>query len=121
MQWSNMRLWNTNICLSSRVSILVIAIIGCSTLLLADAIESSEEVILPAPAEAVWIPSEADIAYQDSMFNIVENTSMDMDTIKAAIENILYKLDRLEYADGTYDSIRYEVGSQFDINRSNRN
>jgi hypothetical protein len=103
------------------VSILVIAIIGCSTLLLANARKISQEVLLPVPSEVMWIPSEADIAYQDSMFNIVENTSMDMDTIKVAIENILYKLDRLEYADGTYDSIRYAVGSQFDINRSNRN
>ena len=55
------------------------------------------------------------------MFTIVEQTSMDMDTIKAAIDNILYKLERLEYADGSYDSIRYVAGSQFDINRSNRN
>ena len=71
--------------------------------------------------EEPWKPSEDDIAYQDSMFTIVEQTSMDMDTIKAAIDNILYKLERLEYADGSYDSIRYVAGSQFDINRSNRN
>ena len=62
-----------------------------------------------------------DIAYQDSMFNIVEQTSMDMDTIKSSIDNILYKLERLEYDDGSYDIIRYVEGSQFDINRSNKN
>ena len=79
-----------------------------------------EKVIIKTTEEP-WKPSEADIAYQDSMFNIVEQTSMDMDTIKRSIDNILYKLERLEYEDGSYDSIRYVEGSQFDINRSNRN
>jgi len=116
-----MKIWNTHICLSSRVSIFVVAIICCSTLMLASAFGDTAEVVIPIPAGEPWQPSEVDIAYQDSMFNIVEQTSMDMDTIKTSIDNILYKLERLEYADGSYDSIRYEAGSQFDINRSNRN
>jgi len=115
-----MKIWNTNICLSSRVSIFVMTIVSCSTLLLADVMLDPEKVIIK-PTEEPWKPSEADIAYQDSMFNIVEQTSMDMDTIKRSIDNILYKLERLEYEDGSYDSIRYVEGSQFDINRSNRN
>ena len=61
----------------------------------------------PQPVDSsniVWTPTEEDIAYQDSMFAIVEQTSQDVDTIKKSIEHILL---RLEYKDGTYDSIRY--------------
>ena len=54
----------------------------------------------------MWVPTVEDIAYQDSMFCIIEQTQMDVDTIKQDIDKILYKLDRLEYDDGTYDSIR---------------
>mgnify|MGYP001450885181 CR=1 FL=1 len=32
--------------------------------------------------EGVWIPTEEDIAYQDSMFCIIEQTQQDVDTIK---------------------------------------
>ena len=56
--------------------------------------------------EDMWVPTVEDIAYQDSMFCIIEQTQMDVDTIKQDIVKILYKLDRLEYDDGTYDSIR---------------
>ena len=51
----------------------------------------------------IWIPTEDDIAYQDSMWTIIEQTQSDVDTIK---EHIEYILQRLEYVDGTYDSIR---------------
>ena len=54
------------------------------------------------------------------MFSIVEQTSMDVDTIKEAIDNILYKLERIEHADGTVDSIRYIEGGAID-RRRNRN
>jgi hypothetical protein len=54
--------------------------------------------------EGIWIPTKEDIAYQDSMYNIIQNTQSDVDTIKVRIE---YILKRLDYDDGTYDSIRY--------------
>ncbi len=75
-----------------------------------------EETIMdiPQPADSskiIWTPTEDDIAYQDSMFAIVEQTSQDVDTIKKSIEHILLRLD---YKDGTYDSIRI-------VKRSNKN
>jgi len=54
----------------------------------------------------MWIPTEEDIAYQDSMWTIINKTQSDVDTIKKDIDKILYKLDRLEYEDGTWDSVR---------------
>ena len=75
-----------------------------------------EETIMdiPQPADSSkmpWTPTKDDIAYQDSMFAIVEQTSQDVDTIKKSIEHILLRLD---YKDGTYDSIRI-------VKRSNKN
>ena len=64
----------------------------------------------PSPTEGIphnyWIPTEEDIQYQDSMFQIIQQTQFEVDTIKQDIDKILYKLERLEYADGTWDSIR---------------
>jgi hypothetical protein len=54
----------------------------------------------------VWVPTEEDIQYQDSMFQIIQQTQLEVDTIKQDIDKILYKLEKLEYADGTWDSIR---------------
>ena len=53
--------------------------------------------------------TKEDIAYQDSMWTIINQTQLEVDTIKESIDQILYKLDRIEYEDGTYDSIRYVV------------
>ena len=75
------------------------------------------EIINPVPEEdqqEVWIPTKEDLAYQDSMFHIVDQTSRDLDTIRKDIDLIIYKLDRLEYKDGSYDSIRYVEGSKID-------
>ena len=57
----------------------------------------------------VWIPTEDDIKYQDSMYSIIIQTQNEVDTIKESIDQILIKLDRIEYEDGSYDSIRYVV------------
>jgi len=69
-------------------------------------IEQETIMDIPQPVDSsnIWVPTKEDIAYQDSMFCIVEQTSQDVDTIKKSIEHILL---RLEYKDGTYDSIRY--------------
>ena len=61
------------------------------------------------PPNNYWVPTEDDIKYQDSMFQIIEQTQKEVDTIKASMEDILYKLDRLYYEDGSWDSIRVPV------------
>ena len=63
----------------------------------------------------IWIPTADDIAYQDSMYTIIQNTQSDIDTIK---QSIVYILERLDYKDGTYDSIRYVEGSEIDRRRN---
>jgi hypothetical protein len=40
-----------------------------------------------------WIPTEEDIAYQDSMYAIIQHTQHDVDTIKVHINQILDRLD----------------------------
>ena len=104
-------MWNKNVCLTNKKTIFVIVIILFSTLLIAsvwtDKVEEIEKEQPPSNnEEQMWIPTEEDIRYQDSMFCIIEQTQMDVDTIKQDIDKILYKLDRLDYDDGTYDSIR---------------
>jgi len=112
-----MKLLNTSICLTSRRSLLVIAILLISTLVIAGVI-TEKKVIIKDEDKEVWIPSAEDIAYQDSMFSIVEKTQSDIDTIKVAIDDILWKLEKLDYPDGTWDSIRYVKGEKIDKKRN---
>ena len=72
------------------------------------------EVIIIEEEEA-WIPTAEDIAYQDSMYTIIKNTQNDLTDIK---EDIVHILERLDYADGTYDSIRYVKGGKIDKRRN---
>ena len=44
----------------------------------------------------IWVPTEEDILYQDSMWNIIESTRLSVDTIRSVMDNIIWKLDRLE-------------------------
>ena len=53
--------------------------------------------------------------YQDSMYQIIQSTQSDIDTIKA---NIVYILERLDYPDGSHDSIRYVKGGKIDKRRN---
>ena len=55
------------------------------------------------------------IAYQDSMYTIIANTQNDITDIK---EDIVYILERLDYEDGTWDSIRYVKGGAIDKHRN---
>ena len=115
-----MKIWNTNICFTWRISLMVITIILLSTLVLAGVVNKVEEtpIVLKKEKKQQWKPTEEDIAYQDSMYAIIERTQQDLDTIKAGIDNIIYKLERLDYADGTFDSIRYVKGGKFDNKRN---
>ena len=95
---------------------MVIIILLVSTLVLAKVLYTPEHIveIEETPLvknKEIWIPTEEDIAYQDSMFQIIQQTQNDIDTIK---QEIIYILERLDYEDGTYDSIRYVKNSAID-------
>jgi len=114
-----MNYWKRSICLFSTTTMLVILIALCSTIVIA-------KILKPMPLEIdieeveVWVPTEEDIAFQTEMYTIIERTQLDLDTIRAGIDRILYKLERLDYPDGSYDSIRYVVGSKFDRRRNKK-
>ena len=112
-------------CISSTTIVMIVLGLISSTVLIASIMNSGIKEG-PYPLNELkevkdttqWIPTQEDLAYQDSMFHIVDQTSRDLDTIKADIDRILYKLERLEYSDGSSDSIRYEEGSAMDIKRN---
>ena len=110
-----MKIWNENICLTSKLSIKIILLVFCSILLLAFIYPQSppKELIIEL-GEEPWKPSEEDIAYQDSMYSIIEQTQLDIEGIKSDINGIIYKLDVLYYDDGSWDSIRYVDGGVID-------
>ena len=111
-----MKIWNKNICLTSPASILIIVALLFSTIVLANV--WPKEVIIEevkVDEEKPWIPTEEDIAYQDSMYSIIQNTQNDITDIK---QDIVYILERLDYEDGTWDSIRYVKGGKIDKHRN---
>jgi|TARA_R110001632_G_scaffold70103_3_gene163472 sensor histidine kinase regulating citrate/malate metabolism len=113
-----MKFWNTNICLTSRKITLLIVVVLLSTLVLASVWTTPlEEIIeeVETQEEKMWIPTEEDIAYQDSMYQIIQSTQNDINEIK---QDIVYILERLEYEDGSWDSIRYVKGSKIDKRRN---
>ena len=106
-----------NTCISSSSCILILALILFGTIALAS-IYNSPKALLdtePQEVEGIWIPTEEDIRYQDSMYIIIRNTQNDVTDIK---EDIVYILERLDYADGTWDSIRYVKGGKIDKRRN---
>jgi len=109
-----MKLWNTNICLTSRKSIMVIISLFLSTLVIAS-VWPDKIVVVEVVEEVAWIPTAEDIAYQDSMYTIIKSTQNDLTDIK---KDIVHILERLDYADGTYDSIRYVKGGAIDKRRN---
>jgi len=113
-----MKLWNKNICLTSPTTIMIIIALLLSTIVLANVWpEEIEEIKETPPAQEVemWIPTKEDIAYQDSMFTIIQNTQNDVTDIK---KDIVHILERLDYEDGIYDSIRYVKGGPIDKKRN---
>ena len=112
-----MKVWNKCICLTSRKTMMVLTALLISTLVIAgilyepENIVPSVEPIIEQPEEgevtdstSIWVPTEEDIAYQDSMYTIIQNTQDDITEIK---EDIVYIIERLDYPDGSHDSIRY--------------
>ena len=110
-----MKLWNTNICLTNRVCVLLITGVLFSTLVLASVWPKEEVIIEEGTEEEMWIPTKEDILYQDSMYTIIRNTQNDVTDIK---EDIVLILERLDYVDGTHDSIRYVKGEKIDKKRN---
>jgi len=112
-----MKFWNTNICLTSRKITLLIVVVLLSTLVLANVWTTPLEKIIEEveTQEEMWIPTAEDIAYQDSMYKIIQSTQNDINKIK---QDIVYILERLEYEDDSWDSIRYVKGGKIDKRRN---
>jgi hypothetical protein len=111
-----MKVWNTNICLTSPMSIMIIVALLFSTIVLAN-VWNEEEIIVEEDGneDKMWVPTKEDIEYQDSMFTIIQNTQNDVTDIK---EDIVHILERLDYVDGTHDSIRYVKNGTIDKKRN---
>ena len=108
----------SKICLTSPKTLMVLGGLLISTLVKASVLSGAsivepvevdvdqpeiEVLTEPVDSSEIWVPTEDDIAYQDSMFNIIQNTQSDVDTIKEQVQMII---ERLEYKDGTHDIIR---------------
>tara|TARA_R110000744_G_scaffold299082_1_gene408579 strand:- start:176 stop:460 length:285 start_codon:yes stop_codon:yes gene_type:complete len=93
---------------------MVLATLLISTLVLASVWPDEVEKIVEEKVE-IWIPTAEDIAYQDSMYTIIQSTQNDISSIK---EDIVHIIERLDYADGSYDSIRYVKGGTIDKRRN---
>ena len=108
-----MKLWNKNVPLTTCI-IMAISLFF-STLVLASVWPEEVIVVKEVKEEVTWIPTAEDIAYQDSMYTIIKSTQNDLTDIK---KDIVHILERLDYADGTYDSIRYVKGGAIDKRRN---
>ena len=87
-----MKIWNKDICLTNRLCILLTIGLLFSTLVLARVWpDEVEEIIEEGTEEEMWVPTE---------------------------EDIVFILERLDYEDGTYDSIRYVKGGKIDQRRN---
>ena len=82
----------------SSESILTIAMVCIfSTMLIGSVIHvSNSKIDICKTDEDMWIPTIEDIAYQDSMYNIIQNTQSDVDTIKVQVKHIIERLDHYD-------------------------
>ncbi len=73
--------------------IAIVCIVLCSVMLIGSVMND------PKTSKDIpqgWIPTMEDIAYQDSMWNIINQTQMEVDTIKESIDHIINRLDEIE-------------------------
>ena len=110
-----MKIWNTNICLTSPGSIMIMVALLFSTIVLANVWTEETTNTENDTEDKMWIPTKEDILYQDSMYTIIRNTQNDVTNIKKYIVLIL---ERLDYVDGTSDSIRYVKDGTIDKRRN---
>ena len=94
---------------------MVIVILLFSTIVLANVWTTEIIVEEEGNEKEMWIPTKEDIEYQDSMFSIIQNTQNDVTDIK---EDIVLIIERLDYVDGTHDSIRYVKDGKIDKKRN---
>jgi|TARA_R110002074_G_scaffold394844_1_gene582574 hypothetical protein len=94
---------------------MIIVALLFSTIVFANVWTEEIVIIEDKTEEKIWIPTKEDILYQDSMYTIISNTQNDITNIK---QDIVYILERLDYEDGTYDSIRYVKGGKIDKRRN---
>ena len=82
----------------SSESVLTIAMVCIfSTMLIGSVIHvSNSKIDICKTDEDMWIPTKEDIAYQDSMYNIIQNTQSDVDTIKVQVKHIIERLDHYD-------------------------
>ena len=76
------------------VLILLLALLCYGTYDYCKPIEIEETI--PVEEKEIWIPTVEDIAYQDSMYNIIQQTSLEVDTIKDQMNIIIDKLDVIQ-------------------------
>ncbi len=89
-------MWNKSICLTSRKTVLLIVVILLSTLVLASVWPTTVEEIKETPPindeeTEMWVPTQEDIAYQDSMFSIIQNTQKDKMMQKQVFHHIFFQ------------------------------
>ena len=79
---------------NSNISIIAITCIVLFSVMLIGSVMSDHTTREDIPQG--WIPTEEDIAYQDSMWNIINQTQMEVDTIKESIDQIIIRLEDLD-------------------------
>ena len=79
---------------NSNISVIAIACITLFSVMLIGSVMSDHRTNDNDPQQ--WIPTVEDIAYQDSMWTIVNQTSLEVDTIKESIDHIIDRLDEMQ-------------------------
>ena len=94
---------------------MIIVILLFSTIVLANVWTTEVIVEETKNNDKMWIPTKEDIEYQDSMFSIIQNTQNDVTDIK---KDIVHIIERIDYIDGTHDSVKYIKGGKIDKKRN---
>ena len=82
-------------CISSTTIVMIVLGLISSTVLIASILNSGIQegpygiIDIEEKDTTQWIPTKEDIAFQDSMYCIIERTQLDLDTIRAGIDRIL--------------------------------
>jgi len=80
--------------------LILIFIMGISNLV------TTTSTPIQGPPHNYWVPTDEDILYQDSMYQIIKDTDSNMDTCHISMDRIIQKLDIIIYNDGNIDSVR---------------
>ena len=86
--------------LKQSILLILIFIMGISNLV------TTTSTPIQGPPHNYWVPTDEDILYQDSMYQIIKETDSNMDTINQGMARIIKKLDIIIYQDGSSDSVR---------------